>query len=129
MRKPRRKPALPEEERRLPMTESVLLSELAARCSVPKAVLRTIFVELYAMMDEELFGFGGSRQFTFPGSGIKILLRARPARPEREMRSPATGEIITVSAKPPSWKLTARFMKRMKEGVALMNPPQEGVDL
>lgn len=124
-RRPRRAAELPKEEKRLPPTEMLILAELSARTNVPKAVIRTIFTQLYAMMDEELFGFGGSRQFILPGAGFKLILRAKAATPEREMRSPATGEMITVSAKPPTWKLSARFLKRMKEGILLMRPPTE----
>lgn len=117
---------LPEEEKRKPLTEYLILGELADRTGVPRAVIRTIFTELYALMDEELFGFGGSRQFIFPGAGFKLLLRARAAQPERQMLRPGTrADMILVPAKPASWKLAARFMRRMKEGIALMNPPQE----
>jgi len=125
VRRARRSSELPPAEKREPLTEFLILGELSARTHVPSNVLRNVFTELSAMMDDELFGHGGSRQFVLPQLGYKILLRAKAATEEREMRSPASGEMIMVSAKPATWKLAARFLKGMKDGIKLMEPPTE----
>lgn len=110
-------------EPRQAMTQAQLIVELAARSDLASGEVRTVFTELQALMDEELFGRGGSRQIMLPMIGIKILLAPLPALPEREGRNPATGKTIMLKPRPAGWKLRARFMKLIKEGLDLMEPP------
>jgi len=112
-------------ERRQPLTAATIFTELSARTQIDKAAIMVMFEELSVMMDEELFGLGGSRQFIIPKMGFKLLNKPRAAQPEREMLKPGTREMITVSAKGPSWKVRARFMKQIKEGISLMDSPTE----
>lgn len=51
--------------------------------------------------------------FTIPGIA-KLVLHKVPAKPERQGRNPATGATMTISAKPASKKLKARFVKQLK---------------
>jgi len=107
------------------MSQAVIISELAGRTELTTGEIRTVFNELQAIMDEELFGRGAPRQFTIPFLGIKFLLKAKPALPEREGRNPATGETMTLKPRPASWDLKMRKLKAIKEALLLMEPPEE----
>jgi len=53
---------------------------------------------------------------TIPGLG-KVILRKIKARPAREGRNPATGETITIKARPAGKKYAFRFAKAVKDSV------------
>ena len=59
----------------------------------------------------------GAKQFTVPGLGVKLSVTKRPATRARKGRNPATGETITISAKPAQKVLKARVLKRFKDKV------------
>jgi nucleoid DNA-binding protein len=41
----------------------------------------------------------------------------RPAQPERQGRNPATGEMVTIKAKPAMKKIVAKPLKQFKDAV------------
>ena len=51
------------------------------------------------------------------GSEMCIRDRIKPATPEREMKSPFTGEMITVAAKPERKIVKVRPLKALKDMV------------
>lgn len=55
---------------------------------------------------------------TLPGLG-KLVLRKTPRRPKRLGRNPATGETITIAAKPAGKKLLFRVSKAGKEAAGI----------
>lgn len=55
---------------------------------------------------------------TLPGLG-KLVLRKTPRRPARPGRNPATGEAITISAKPAGRKLLFRISAAGKEAAGI----------
>jgi len=46
---------------------------------------------------------------------VKITVKSRPARPSRQGRNPATGETITIKAKPAGHAVKAAPLKPLKE--------------
>lgn len=53
---------------------------------------------------------------TIPGLG-KVILRKIKARPARKGRNPATGEEITIKARPAGKKYAFRFAKAVKDSI------------
>jgi DNA-binding protein HU-beta len=95
-------------------TKSQLIAHLAAATSAKD--LGDVSKKQVVALLEEL----GSIMFTYapvgavlPGLG-KLILRQIPARPARQGRNPATGEAITIAAKPKRQKLVFRFSKDAK---------------
>lgn len=56
----------------------------------------------------------GPQQFTIPGL-CKIVVKNVPAKPRREVRNPATGEMIWADPKPASKTVRVRALKNLKE--------------
>lgn len=57
---------------------------------------------------------------------LNIVLKSTPAKPERPGRNPATGETITLKAKPASVTVRVSPLKAFKEGVIAAAPkPKE----
>ena len=56
----------------------------------------------------------GPQQFTIPGL-CKIVVKSVPAKPRRQVRNPATGEMIWADAKPASKTVRIRALKSLKE--------------
>jgi nucleoid DNA-binding protein len=127
MKKPKTPPTKAHREPRIPMTQSTIITELAARTSLSSAEVKTVFNELQAVMEEELFGRDAPMTFAIPYVGVKFTIGLRPALPSRVGRNPSTGETITLKPRPASWKLKARFLKTLKEGLELMEPPPKNI--
>jgi len=98
--------------------------EIAERTGVDKSWVAAVFKSFAAVVDEELFAPSGSRTVEVPELGVKLINALRPPTEARPGRNPHTGAAIVVAAKPARWKLRARFLKRMKEGLALTPEPQ-----
>ena len=57
----------------------------------------------------------GSGEFTIPYTGVRIMRKTRPATPKRQGRNPATGESITIAAKPARTVIKVRILKSLKD--------------
>ena len=87
------------------MTQSEIISALAAKCDLKKTQAKQFFDEMAALAAEEVKKSG---EFVVPGFG-KLVLSQRKAR---EGRNPATGEPIKIAAKT---TLKFRVGKGMKD--------------
>jgi nucleoid DNA-binding protein len=60
----------------------------------------------------------GSGEFTVPEIGVKIVRARKPATKARKGRNPATGEEITIPAKPAHDVVRLSALKVLKDTVA-----------
>ncbi len=97
------------------MTKNDLVAALAESTGVPPRGVRSVLDEL-AVLVEHHVGDGGVGTFTLPGL-LKIKAVNKPARPARTMRSPFSGEMITVAAKPASRGVKLQALSGLKRMV------------
>ncbi len=90
-----------------PMTKTQLVAALAERMGSDKKTAATALDALTELVTQEVSGGGA---VTLPGVG-KIACRARP---ERQVRNPATGETMT---KPADRAVKMTFAKALKDSV------------
>ncbi len=94
-------------------TKSQLVAELAQKVGITKDAAARVLDELAVAAGHELKSAG---VFTIPGIA-KLRVVKRPATAARQGRNPATGEAITIRAKPPSKGVRARVLKNIKDAV------------
>jgi nucleoid DNA-binding protein len=95
------------------LTKSAVFQELAAETGLSKKQVMQVFEALSELIKREV-GKKGPGQFTLPGL-LKIRLVRKKATPARKGRNPATGEEITIPAKPAKNVLRARILKGLQE--------------
>ena len=93
------------------LTKSQLASELAAKADLTKAQVNAVFDAMNDLVGKEL---KAGRPLTIPGL-VKIRLVHKAATPARAGRNPATGETITIKAKPARKVVKVRALKALKD--------------
>jgi nucleoid DNA-binding protein len=93
------------------LTKSQLASELAAKADLTKAQVNAVFDAMNDLVSKEL---KAGRPLTIPGL-VKIRLVHKAATPARAGRNPATGETITIKAKPARKVVKVRALKALKD--------------
>jgi nucleoid DNA-binding protein len=94
----------------LPLTQTQLASAVADRAEISKADAKRLLGVLEEIVLEEL----GNAQKVRVGGLVQLTVRVKPAQKARKGRNPATGEEITIAAKPASVDLRARPLARAK---------------
>jgi nucleoid DNA-binding protein len=94
----------------LPLTQTQLTSELADRAEITKAEAKRVLAAFEEIVLEEL----GNAQKVRIGGLVQLTVRVKPAQKKRQGRNPATGEEITIAAKPASVDLRARPLAKAK---------------
>ena len=92
------------------LTQTQLASEVAERADLSKADAKAALAALEEIVLEEL----GNAQKVRIGGLVQLTVRVKPATKARKGRNPATGEEITISAKPASVALKARPLAKAK---------------
>lgn len=95
------------------VTKSDLISEIANKTELSKTQVKNVFTEL------ETFIINSMKKHTavtLPGL-CKIYVHKKPASKSRQMKSPATGEMITVAAKPARQVVKVKAVKSLKESI------------
>jgi len=95
------------------LTKSELMNELAEKSSLKLKEVKSVFEALESVLAKEL---KKGNPVTVAGM-FKVVVKNKPARPARTMKSPFTGEMIKVSAKPASKGIKVKAMKVVKEMV------------
>lgn len=95
-----------------PLSKSEILNALAESSGLSRKDVQTVLDDLEALIAKSLTE--GSQIFNLPGL-LKIYVHHKKATEEREGRNPATGEPITISAKPASKVVKVRPLKKLKE--------------
>ena len=94
----------------LPLTPTQLASALADRAEITRADARRLLGVLEEIVLEEL----SNAQKVRIGGLVQLTVRVKPAQKKRPGRNPATGEAITIAAKPASVDLRARPLAKAK---------------
>ncbi|HWC85023.1 MAG TPA: HU family DNA-binding protein [Solirubrobacteraceae bacterium] len=94
----------------MPLTQTQLAAAVADRAEVSKAEAKRVLTALDEIVLEEL----GNAQKVRLGGLVQLTVRVKPAQKSRKGRNPATGEEITIAAKPASVDLRARPLAKAK---------------
>jgi DNA-binding protein HU-beta len=97
-------------ERALPLTQTQLMTAVAERAELTKADAKRALEALDQIVLDEL----GNAQKVRIGGLVQLTVRVKPAQKARKGRNPATGEEITIAAKPAGVDLRARPLARAK---------------
>jgi len=94
----------------VPLTQTQLVSAIAERSQLSKAEAKRALDAL----DEVVLAEIGNAQKVRIGGLVQLTPRVKPATKKRQGRNPATGEAITIAAKPASVDLRARPLAKAK---------------
>jgi DNA-binding protein HU-beta len=97
-------------ERALPLTQTQLVTAVAEHAELSKADAKRALTALEEIVLQEL----GNAQKVRIGGMVQLAVRVKPAQKKRQGRNPATGEEITIAAKPASVDLRARPLAKAK---------------
>ena len=97
----------------MPLTQTQLTQEIADRADVSRADAKRVLAALEDVVLEEL----GNAEKVKIGGLVQLAVRVRPATKARKGRNPATGEEITIAAKPAAVALKARPLAKAKSAL------------
>ena len=95
------------------LTQTQLLTAVADRSELSKADAKRAITALEDIILEEI----GNAQKVRIGGLVQLTVRVKPATKARKGRNPATGEEITIAAKPASVDVRARPLAKAKEAL------------
>ncbi len=95
------------------LTQTQLVTAIAERAEMSKAEAKRAISALEDVVLEEV----GNAQKVRIGGLVQLTVRLKPATKARKGRNPATGEEITIAAKPASVDVRARPLARTKEAL------------
>jgi len=94
-----------------PPTKTELFNNIAEATGLNKKQVGAVFDALTAEIEKAVQNAG---QFTMPGL-LKIVVQHKPAMPAREVRNPATGEMVMAAPKPARNVVKVRPLKALKD--------------
>jgi DNA-binding protein HU-beta len=94
----------------LSLTQTQVAAAVADRADISRAEAKRLLTAFEEVVLEEL----GNAQKVRIGGLVQLTVRVKPATKARKGRNPATGEEITIAAKPASVDLRARPLARAK---------------
>jgi DNA-binding protein HU-beta len=97
-------------EKALPLTQTQLVTAVAEHAELSKADAKRALTALEEIVLQQL----GNAQKVRVGGLVQLTVRVKPAQKKRQGRNPATGEEITIAAKPASVDLRARPLAKAK---------------
>ena len=92
------------------LTQNQLVTMVAERAELTKSDAKRALAALEDVVLEEI----GNAQKVRIGGLVQLTVRVKPAQKKRKGRNPATGEEITIAAKPASVDLRARPLAKGK---------------
>jgi nucleoid DNA-binding protein len=95
------------------LTQTQLAQEIADRAELTRADVKRVLQALEDVVLDEL----AEAEKVKIGNLVQLVVRVRPATKSRKGRNPATGEEITISAKPAAVALRARPLARAKSAL------------
>ena len=96
-----------------PPTKTELYANIAEKTGLPK---KDVGAVLDALGEEVAAAVKGPGQFTMPGL-LKIVVQNKPATKKRQVRNPATGEMVWAAPKPARKVVKVRPLKSLKDMV------------
>jgi DNA-binding protein HU-beta len=103
----------------VPLTQTQLADEIASRSGQSRAEAKRVLEALEEVVLDQI----SNAEKVKIGGVVQIEARYRPPTSEREGRNPATGETITIAAKPASVAVKARPLAKAKNAA----PPVSAV--
>ncbi len=97
----------------MPLTQTQLLAAVAERSGLSKADTKRAMAALEEVVLEQL----ANAERVRIGGLVQLTVRVKPAQKARKGRNPATGEQITIAAKPASVDLRARVLAGAKKSL------------
>ena len=94
----------------MPLTQTQLADAVADKSGLSRADAKKAISALEEVVLDEI----GNAEKVKIGGVVQLDVRVRPATAERPGRNPATGEEITISAKPASVAVKARPLAKAK---------------
>jgi DNA-binding protein HU-beta len=94
----------------LPLTQTQFASAVADRAEISRAEAKRLLGVIEEIVLEEL---GNAQKVRIAGL-VQLTVRVKPAQKKRKGRNPATGEEITIAAKPAGVDLRARPLAKAK---------------
>jgi nucleoid DNA-binding protein len=94
----------------LPLTQTQLASAVADRAEISRAEAKRVLGVIEEIVLEEL---ANAQKVRIAGL-VQLTVRVKPAQKKRKGRNPATGEEITIAAKPAAVDLRARPLAKVK---------------
>jgi len=94
----------------VPLTQTQLAAAVAERADMSNADAKRALAALDEVVREQL----ADAERVRIGSLVQLAVRVKPAQKSRKGRNPATGEEITIAAKPASVDLRARALAGAK---------------
>lgn len=92
------------------LTQAQLVTAVAERADLSKNDAKRVL----AALDDVVLAELGNAQKVRIGGLVQLTVRVKPAQKARKGRNPATGEEITIAAKPASVDLRARPLAKAK---------------
>lgn len=99
-----------KEEIVLPLTQTQLAGAVADRAEITRAEAKRVLDALEEVVLDEI----ANAEKVKIGGLVQLTVRVKPASKARQGRNPATGEEITIAAKPASVDLRARALTKAK---------------
>ena len=94
----------------MPLTQTQLADEVAQRAGTSRAEAKQVLTALEEVVLEQI----AAAEKVKIGAVVQLEVRVRPATKARPGRNPATGEEITIAAKPASVTVKARPLAKAK---------------
>ena len=94
----------------MPLTQTQFASAVADRADISRAEAKRVL----GVLEEIVLGELGNSQKVRIGGLVQLTVRVKPAQKARKGRNPATGEEITIAAKPAGVDLRARPLAKAK---------------
>ena len=98
-------------------TKSQILAHIAEDTGLTKKQVAAVLESMAALARGHLQD-GASGEFTVPSMGVKLSRVIKPARAARPGINPATGEKITIAARPETVAVRATPLKALKDSVS-----------
>jgi nucleoid DNA-binding protein len=95
------------------LTQTQLIAEVAERSELSKSDAKRALTALDEIILEQI----GNAEKVRIGGLVQLTVRVKPASKARKGRNPATGEEITIAAKPASVDLRARPLAKAKDAL------------
>jgi len=97
----------------MPLTQSQLTDAVAERAGLSRAQAKGAIQALEEVVLDEI----GNAEKVKIGNLVQLTVRVKPATKARLGRNPATGEEITIAAKPAAVDVRARVLARTKSAL------------
>jgi len=94
----------------MPLTQSQLVGEVAERAGLTRGDTKAVLEALEEIVLEQL----GDAEKVRIGGVVQLAVRVKDATKSRKGRNPATGEEITIAAKPAAVTVKARPLAKAK---------------